>query len=583
MRLRRERKSPCWTRPIAACEMDLRVRETGDGKNNHMRHQHRLPPLKAKWLAAIFLAATLPLAFAQYPGHLDTQKKAGPPLRAIAVLEWTGAAGKPSASRLIPIAVFDGENYQPGGLYLARPQPLALDAGTEYILQRGGVPQGLFDVNGAQEVQGHWLGYGIWREMAPPPMRKIRQGKNMPQVVRDADDGQPHFSNGRAGSNSSSPEPGAAASGSSGQNSTADSDRPVLVRRDSSAGSGSSGSTQGNSGQPSATGSGSNANAAPPVDPDRPVLVQRSSSTNNGGNGSSQSGSSGSNQSGGQPSATASGSTANAAPPVDPDRPVLRRRDASSPGNSAADLSGGPETAIQAPDPNRPRLTYGSSNPTESESFEEPKLSGNPVGLQRMIAVSDATDREPHPFDYSWANPQDAAKMKTQMEALAQKALAPAAKTPEKVPAAHSRHRTALARSSRKTPAVRPLQLTNERFAAYQLTYDSGATLVFSAQAAGATGKTQYVILVAQPDFYGVPHVIFSLVTEEGMLDLTPRMQLVDAVDAEGNSRGDLVFELLTSHRRQFGIYRVLEGQFQQVFVTGFLALSPGRPASSGS
>jgi hypothetical protein len=205
------------------------------------------------------------------------------------------------------------------------------------------------------------------------------------------------------------------------------------------------------------------------------------------------------------------------------------------------------------------------------------------MGLQRMVAVSDAADREPHPFDYSWANPEDAAKMKTQMEALAQKALAPAAKTPEKVSAAHSHRGAVLARRSRKAPAVALPQLADERFAAYQLTYDSGATVVFSARAAGATGKTKYVVLVAQPDFYGVPQVIFTSVTEDGMLDLTPRMQLVDAVDGEGNNRGDLLFELLSSHRRQFAIYRVLRGQFQQVFATGSLALSPRQAASSGS
>lgn len=552
------------------------MKDVGGSASNHMRHPHRLLPLKAKWLAAILLAVALPLAFAQYPGHVDTQKKAGPSLRAIAVLEWTGAAGKPSASRLIPVAVFDGENYQPGGLYLARPQPLALDSGTEYILQSAGVPQGLFDVNGAQEVQGGWLGYGVWRKIVPPPMRKLSQGKNMPQVVKDADDGRPHFSNSRAGSSpSSTAKPGAAAPESSGQNSSADSDRPVLVRRNSSTDSGGS--------QPAATPSRSNTKPAPPVDPDRPVLVRPPSSTEGGASnsGSSNKGSNQSNSS--EASPRASGSNANSAPPVDPDRPVLRRRDASSPQNSAPYLPGGPETAILAPDPNRPHLTYGSSNPTDSESFEEPKLSGNPMGLQRMVAVSDATDREPHPFDYSWASPQDAAKMKTQMEALAQKALVPAAKAPERASVAHSRRHSAVAGRKRKSPVVVLPQLANERFAAYQLTYDSGATVVFSAQAATATGKTKYVVLVAQPDFYGVPHVIFTSVTEDGMLDLTPRMQLVDAVDGEGNNRGDLLFELLSSHRRQFAIYRVLEGQFQQVFATGSLALSPEQPASSGS
>src|SRR5665213_1650851 len=98
---------------------------------------------------ALLLALAAP-ACAQYPGRLETSKKATPTVRAVAVLEWTGETGKPSASRIIPICVFDGEQYQPGGLYLARPEPLALEPGTEYILQNAGIAKGFFDVNTAQ-------------------------------------------------------------------------------------------------------------------------------------------------------------------------------------------------------------------------------------------------------------------------------------------------------------------------------------------------------------------------------------------------------------------------------------------------
>src|ERR1700735_5521850 len=143
---------------------------------------------------ALWAALAIP-ACAQYPGHIESAKKAAPTIRAVAVLEWTGEPGKPSASRIIPISVFDGERYQPGGLYLAKPEPLALEPGTEYVLQDAGVARGLFDINTAQDVDGYWFGYGAWKPMAPPPRKaKPKQGKNMPQVVTDAgNDGRPHF------------------------------------------------------------------------------------------------------------------------------------------------------------------------------------------------------------------------------------------------------------------------------------------------------------------------------------------------------------------------------------------------------
>ena len=157
---------------------------------------------KAASSLAMLLALAAP-AYAQYPGHIESAKKKAPSVRAIAVLEWTGEMGKPSASRIIPISVFDGEQYQPGGLYLAKPEPLALEPGTEYVLQDAGIARGLFDINTAQDVDGYWFGYGSWKPMAPPPKKaKPKQGRNMPQVVTDAGNGRPHFK-GRDSSGSS--------------------------------------------------------------------------------------------------------------------------------------------------------------------------------------------------------------------------------------------------------------------------------------------------------------------------------------------------------------------------------------------
>ena len=136
------------------------------------------------------------------------------------MLEWTGEPGKPSASRLIPISVFDGESYEPGGLYLARPEPLALDSGTEYVLQQAGISKGLFDVNSAQDMQGYWFGYGSWHPMAPPPKpHQLQRARIMPQVV---DDGRPHFKN------RSSSTPGTQSG--SGPSSTSDSTKEAPMR-----------------------------------------------------------------------------------------------------------------------------------------------------------------------------------------------------------------------------------------------------------------------------------------------------------------------------------------------------------------
>jgi hypothetical protein len=454
-------------------------------------HQYQRPPRDYSTLwrsrrrgAVLLLALAFP-AWAQYPGQVKVAKKAASSIRAIAVLEWTGDPGKPKASRIIPISVFDGETYQPGGLYLARPEPLAVEPGTEYVLQNAGVTRGLFDVNSAQDVNGYWFGYGAWKPMLTPVKRvKPKQGKRIPQVVGGQEDGRPHFKNRGA---------------------------------DESQDSGSS-----------------------------------------------------------TPESTSSSSSHSA--PSDPDRPTLRRRsDSSAAASTSSADTAAPETAIAGADPDRPHIAHGQQTPTDAD-IQPAQLTGVPSELQQMIAVSDAVDRETHPFTYLWNDPADATHMQSLMEDAASQAIATAqpkanVKIPVRTHTAPTPAQRRRATAAKAKPAPR-LVFTNVHFKAYELTYSGGATLVYSAETTNAAGKTTYVTLIAQPDFNGVPKILYKSVTDDDHLDQTPRMRLVDAVDAKADNRGDLIFELRSQHDREFVIYRISGGVAEQVFTTGSLSSS---------
>ena len=186
--------------------------------------------------------------WAQYPGHIDKQQKAAASstLRAVAVLEWTGDRNRPNATRLVPVSLFDGVRLQDGGLYLARPVPLALDSGTEYEVEGSGLPQGWFDIAGAREIGNDWFGFGDWKPYLPPPPKKLHPSRNPPTVVRDKSD---------------------------------DEDKPHFVRRDQSASpANTTGTTGGGSGSSGQASDSSQASSAP-VDPDRPRLRRRPDDT----------------------------------------------------------------------------------------------------------------------------------------------------------------------------------------------------------------------------------------------------------------------------------------------------------------
>ena len=99
--------------------------------------------------------------------------------------------------------------------------------------------------------------------------------------------------------------------------------------------------------------------------------------------------------------------------------------------------------------------------------------------------------------------------------------------------------------------------------------------MVLTAHTDGQGAQQKFVTLVAQPDLYGNVKVLLKNVTDAAHLDDTPRMRLVDAVDAMADNRGELLFELRGATQRQFALYRVQRGQADKLFVSG-----PGAIAS---
>jgi hypothetical protein len=225
-------------------------------------------------LLAFAVALAVAGACAQYPGQIQKKAKDTPTLRAIGVLEWTGDAGKPKTSRLVPITVYDGQALQDGNVYLARPQPLALGYEVEYVLQKDGKPIGLYDIKRAGQEEGLWVGFGSWKPMPQPKV--FAPPKPIVDSGFDPND-----------------------------------DKPVLHRRQGSGSGNSSGSKS----------------SEPPPDPDRPTLHQKPDSSDTSGSGSAPAPD--------PDRPTLQKDTTDAGKPApDADRPVLHQPEQNSPDTS---------------------------------------------------------------------------------------------------------------------------------------------------------------------------------------------------------------------------------------------------------
>jgi hypothetical protein len=103
---------------------------------------------------------------------------------------------------------------------------------------------------------------------------------------------------------------------------------------------------------------------------------------------------------------------------------------------------------------------------------------------------------------------------------------------------------------------------------------------VLSARTDGTGAQEKFVTLIAQPDLYGNLTVLVKHETDAAHLDVTPRMRLVDAVDAMADNRGELLFEMRGATERQFALYRVLRGQATQLFASDWDAIGTVAAAS---
>jgi hypothetical protein len=229
--------------------------------------------------------------------------------------------------------------------------------------------------------------------------------------------------------------------------------------------------------------------------------------------------------------------------------------------------SSGDDTPSSSPaqDPDRPRLRRGRSAGVVADVL--PSLKGLPLDMQQEVAVSDAKSSPEHDWSYAWSNPEDEAKMKSALEETAREAMGLNPPAPAVAPKKTAVHRKT--RAAAPAAPAPPAPLKDEQFRVFELAYGSGATMVLSAHSDGEGAQEKFVTLVAQPDLYGNPLVVLKSVTDAAHLDETPRMRLVDAVDAMADNRGELLFELRGATQRQFALYRVLRGEADKLFESG--------------
>lgn len=182
-----------------------------------------------------------------------------------------------------------------------------------------------------------------------------------------------------------------------------------------------------------------------------------------------------------------------------------------------------------------------------------------------MAAVSDAHGPEPHSYGFEWLKGEEEQRH-DQMLAFAKQQLAAYLKTQSKEQVTPEEHPSRSLHRVTAKSAPEPV-FQNAKMIAYDLWLTNQPILVFTAEAhlpPSASGAqagpyrdlTYSITIAAYPDIYNNLHKLYVGVTDKYHLDVTPKLELIDAIDADGDGRGELLFRETSDAGTGWVIYR---------------------------
>ena len=457
--------------------------------------------------------------------------------RAIGVLQ-INASGKDT---LIPIAILVDGKFYDASAYKADPVPMALESGTVYEVEKSGDSQGLFTVRGALHSSSAqsatpWLGSGSYVLNGAEPAKTTHKAEDKPRDLDNDSDAPPRLTKGKKDAGTSSPPAGGASAGTGAKS--------------------EGGNSEKGSGQKTET-------AADSEKPDD-------------------------SQSGGTPAKGGASSSGGAAS----DQQSSGQQGEQKPTQKDAGQGSGGE-AQEAGNYYRPTLRRG--KPTEEapdEKQDHPAATkagdsgGKPAGADTAVgdgeraefipAVSDAGGPSPEPFVFFWKEGEEADREK-QILTLAKNEVKAYVKAREQgaIPAktAGKGASTRAAASGKKATVESDPAFEKVQFRGFDLWRNNQPVMVLTAEAhflpKAGTSEAPFiynVTIAARTDIYGDMKKLYAGVTDKFHLDVTPRLELIDAVDADGDKRGELLFRETTDAGSGYLIYRATGDTLYKMF-----------------
>jgi hypothetical protein len=461
------------------------------------------------------------------PGERKPKSKKSTGPRAVGVLQMT-ANGKTS---LVPIAILINGKFWDASAYKADPIPMALDTGNVYEAERTGNSLGLFTVgnalhrqNAAPGGQPPWIATGKWHPNGMESDTKTLKAEAAP-VGLDTGNGPPRLT--RDPAKKDQPP-----------DSAPKKDTPSVPASDPASSKAPSGDEPPRLSKP----------ASEPPAKETPKPDSSPSSDSKPGDGKA----SDSKPDDAKPKANVPVSDSGAG---SGSRPVLRR--------------GKPEESFA--DEDVPGYSKPGSKAASGDLSKAPPVTTQ-GDMELVPAISDASTGQLRSFVFNWLKGEEDDRRK-QMTDLAKEQLRAyvAARVKSSMTATSARPGAARTGPKGKDPI-----LENIRMAAYDLWGGNQPVIILSAvghvpppvgtPSETVSGLEYSVVVVAYPDIYNNLHKLYVGITDKFHLDLMPRLELIDAMDADGDGVGELLFRETSDQGTGWVIYRATADKLWKMF-----------------
>jgi hypothetical protein len=184
-------------------------------------------------------------------------------------------------------------------------------------------------------------------------------------------------------------------------------------------------------------------------------------------------------------------------------------------------------------------------------------------------AISDAGGPDPRPYTYDLKPVEEAIYRNKMLELASTQLLANAPKPAGGAVKKASTGKASSGKAGGKSAAKLPSPtFESVSLRIFDLSSSNEPVLVLSAKAQlplsiTTTGTTESsaepkeITLIARTNLEGELRKLFFAETDSRHLDVSPRMELIDAVDADGDGRGELLFRRTFDDGSAYAIYRV--------------------------